>query len=158
MPQQVIQAALCAIVGGRLDFQKICLFFKGDKTAVKRCLGFYTDKTELEWISFNPQKLNCNSTSRLLHFEHIPVLPPFPLLPVLSTSSQRTPFALFRGLFLPLRGLPLPSSQRTPSALLSKDSLFLPLKGLPLPASQRGLPPSIRHAATPPSWFDKKDL
>ena len=112
MPQQVIQAALCAIVGGWLDFQKICLFFKGDKTAIKRCLGFYTYKTELEWISFNPQKSHCNSTSRLLHFENIPVLPPFPLLPVLSTSSQR--------------GLPLPSSQRTPSSCLSEDSLCPP--------------------------------
>lgn len=112
VPQQVIQAALCAIVGGWLDFQKICLFFKGDKTAIKRCLGFYTYKTELEWISFNPQKSHCNSTSRLLHFENIPVLPPFPLLPVLSTSSQR--------------GLPLPSSQRTPSSCLSEDSLCPP--------------------------------
>ena len=134
MPQQVIQAALCAIVGGRLDFQKICLFFKGDKTAIKRCLGFYTYKTELEWISFNPQKSHCNSTSRLLHFEHFPVLPPFPLLPLLSTSSQRTPFALLSEDSLPLRGLPLSSSE---------DSLFLPLKEDSLPQSAMLPPPSL---------------
>ena len=91
LPQQVIKAALCAVVGGRLDFQKIWIFFKDDKTAIRKCLGFYRGKTELERVSFNPQKSHCKSTSGLLHFKIFLYNPPFPPPSAVHPLSKRTP-------------------------------------------------------------------